>query len=270
MSEFMLKNGMKLYYEDIGSGKPAVFLHGWSGSHELYNVPVRSLKDNARCVIYDHRGHHGSKTANREPVTIETLASDLNELIMGLSLSEVTLVGWSMGAGVAMSYIRKYGCSALRYIVLCDMTPRLLNDDEWTLGMQGGKFRKENMDWDSGKDFLTLYKEFAVSASPTLAELTEAELHHRIEQKMQNYDVNILKQLAISMKSEDNRDVVGKITVPLSYFYAVPGSIFSPGLAEWYSEQAAVPFSAVRFPDSSHKFISEHPDMFTAEIGKLL
>lgn len=66
---------------------------------------------------------------------METLASDLNELIQGLSLSDVTLLGWSMGAGVAMTYIRDYGCSALKQVVLCDMTPKQLNDDTWKLGL---------------------------------------------------------------------------------------------------------------------------------------
>ena len=56
------------------------------------------LKDKACCIIYDHRGHGGSKEANHEKPTMETLASELNELIQGLSLSGVTLLGESVAA----------------------------------------------------------------------------------------------------------------------------------------------------------------------------
>ena len=155
MSEFTLKNGMKLYYQDFGSGQPVILMHGWTSSHKIYSEPVKRLNKKARCIIYDHRGHGGSRDADQETVTMETLASDLNELIEGLSLSKVTLVGWSMGAGTAMTYIRNFGCSALRHVVLCDMTPRQINDTEWKLGLYQGKYTKEDMeelieecDWD--------------------------------------------------------------------------------------------------------------------------
>lgn len=66
---------------------------------------------------------------------METLASDLNEIIQGMSLSNVTLLGWSMGAGVVFNYVRLFGCGAVRQIILCDMTPKQLNDAEWKLGL---------------------------------------------------------------------------------------------------------------------------------------
>ena len=270
MSEYLLKNGTKLYYEDTGHGQPVVFLHGWSSSHSMFSLPVNELRGRARCITYDHRGHYGSRGQNTGTVTLETLADDLNELITGLQLTGVTLVGWSMGAGTALTYIRRYGCSALKQIVLCDMTPKVMNDENWKLGLFSGKFTEEDTSHINGKDFLTLYKEFAVSTSPSLAELTRAELDHNIEAKLSNLDVPVLKQLAVSMKKQDNRDAVGMMTVPFTYFYAVPGSVFAPELAEWYREHAVSPFRAVGFRDSSHKLITEHPDLFAAEIGKLL
>lgn len=93
MSYFTLKNGEKLYYQDIGSGRDTlVMMHGWTSSHEIYVAPAETLKNKARCIIYDHRGHGGSKGANHEKPTMETLASDLNELIAGLKLDNVTLL----------------------------------------------------------------------------------------------------------------------------------------------------------------------------------
>jgi pimeloyl-ACP methyl ester carboxylesterase len=163
MSYFTLKNGEKLYYEDIGQGKDTVvMMHGWTSSHEVYERPAELLKDQARCIIYDHRGHGKSKGANSEKPTLETLASDLNEIIEGLGLTDIALLGWSMGAAVIFNYVRLYGCQALKQIILCDMTPKQLNDEEWKLGLYQGRYTKEDMEKDAGKDFFSLYKEFAI------------------------------------------------------------------------------------------------------------
>ena len=136
MSYYMLKDGQKLYYEDKGHGQNTVIMmHGWTSSHEIYEKPAELLREEARCIIYDHRGHGGSMKANKGKPAMETLASDLSEIIDGLSLSNITLLGWSMGAGVVLNYVRLFGCDALRQIILCDMAPKQLNDDEWKMGL---------------------------------------------------------------------------------------------------------------------------------------
>ena len=87
MSYFTLGSGEKLYYEDKGHGPDTlIMMHGWTSTHDVYAKPVESLQDQARCIIYDHRGHGESKNANSKNPTMETLASDLNEIIQGLSL----------------------------------------------------------------------------------------------------------------------------------------------------------------------------------------
>lgn len=72
------------------------------------------------------------------------------------------------------------------------------------------------------------------------------------------------------MKEKDFRECVGKITVPVNYFYAVPGSLFCPELAEWYKEHVRTPYRAVAFPDSTHMLIADHPEQFAKEVVKVL
>ena len=270
MGDFKLKNGMKLYYEDHGSGQPVIMMHGWTSSHKIYSEPVEMLKDKARFIIYDHRGHCGSKNANKEEVTMETLASDLNEIIEGLSLSDVTLLGWSMGAGVVMNYVRLYGCSALKQIILCDMTPKQLNDDDWKLGLYQGKYTTDDIERDKNKKFLLQYQKFAVGAMPKLRKIPGFIIRPSLKKRLADCDESVLRSLSKSMKMQDNRDVIGMITVPLTYFYPVPGSLFSPQLADWYRKNVNTPFNSVAFPDSSHMFIFEHPEQFANELRKIL
>ena len=109
-----------------------------------------------------------------------------------------------------------------------------------------------------------------MGAIPKLRKIPGFLLKPKLRERLRNCDEAVLKSLSASMKAQDNRDAAGMITVPLTYFYAVPGSLFSPELAEWYRQNVTAPFSAVAFPDSTHMFISEHPELFAKELEKLL
>ena len=271
MSYFTLSDGQKLYYEDRGNGPDTiVMMHGWTSTHEVYEKPVEMLQEYARCIIYDHRGHGLSKEANGGRPTMETLASDLNEIIKGLSLSDITLIGWSMGAGVVLNYVRLFGCDSLKQIILCDMTPKQLNDEEWKLGLYQGKYTREDMERDAGKDFFALYKDFAIGAVPRLAKIPGFLLKKPLKKRLEACDESVLKSLSASMKNQDNRPAAGLITVPVTYFYADPGSLFSPALAGWYRDNIKAPYRAVRFPDSTHMLISENPEKFAEEVRKVI
>ena len=271
MSYYTLKDGEKLYYEDRGHGPDTlIMMHGWTSTHDVYAKPVELLQEQARCIIYDHRGHGGSREANKGTPTMETLASDLDEMITGLSLSDITLLGWSMGAGVVLNYVRLYGCDALKQIILCDMTPKQLNDEEWKLGLYQGKYTKEDMERDAAKNFYTLYKEFAIGAIPRLAKIPGFLLRRPLKKKLADCDEGVLKSIARSMKLQDNRPAVEQITVPVTYFYADPGSLFSPALADWYRDHVPTQYRAVRFPNATHMLVSDYPEKFAEEVRAVL
>ena len=271
MSYFTLKSGEKLYYEDKGQGPDTlIMMHGWTNSHEVFLKPAELLQQQARCIMFDYRGHSGSKMVKGGSPTMETLAADLNEIIQGLSLSNITLLGWSMGAGVALNYVRLFGCDSLKQIILCDMTPKQLNDDEWKLGLYQGRYTKENMERDANKDFYKLYKEFAIGAIPKLGKIPGFLLKKPLKKRLADCDESVLKSLAASMKTQDNRPAVGQITVPVTYFYADPGSLFSPALADWYKEHVVTPYKAVCFPKSTHMLVIDYPEKFAEEVSAVL
>lgn len=270
MSEFQLHSGSKLYYEDTGSGHTVVMLHGWTSSHEIFTKPVKLLGDSWRLIRYDQRGHGGSRGLSGEPVTVDLLADDLNELLMGLSLTNITLLGWSMGASTVLTYIEKYGCDRLKQVVLCDMTPKKINDDTWKLGLYKGAYTAADSRMDLQKKCDVLFKEYALHTDPKLKNVPGLLLNAGLRKKMKGFDDAAVMSLFASMNEQDLRSNVAKITVPLTYFYSEPGSLYTPALAAWYGEQVNVPYKAVAFPNSTHLFISEYPEAFAAELKKLL
>ena len=91
-----------LYYEEAGGGKPLLFVHGWSLSSQIWSHQIEYFSSRYRCIAFDLRGH-GRSMPSRSGYDIDLLASDLALLFDRLCLSEVTLVGWSLGSLVSLA-----------------------------------------------------------------------------------------------------------------------------------------------------------------------
>lgn len=99
---------VELYYEDHGSGRPVVLLHGWPLSDRSWEKQVPALvEDGYRVITCDRRGF-GRSAQPWEGYDYDTLAADLNTLLERLDLTGVTLVGFSMGGGEIARYVRTY------------------------------------------------------------------------------------------------------------------------------------------------------------------
>jgi pimeloyl-ACP methyl ester carboxylesterase len=99
---------IQLYYEDRGSGRPVVLVHGWplnGGSWERQSAAL--LAAGYRVVTYDRRGF-GRSSQPAEGYEYDTLAKDTLHLLDALNLKNVTLVGFSMGGGEVARYMGKY------------------------------------------------------------------------------------------------------------------------------------------------------------------
>jgi len=93
------RDSVNIFYQEYGTGKPIIFIHGWPLNHEMWEYQLTQLpKNNLRCIAYDRRGF-GKSDRPWESYDYDTLAGDLHELITQLDLSSVTLVGFSMGGG---------------------------------------------------------------------------------------------------------------------------------------------------------------------------
>jgi len=88
-----------LYYEDHGSGKPVVLIHGWPLSGASWEKQVAALlAARHRVITYDRRGF-GQSSKPSTGYDYDTFAEDLNKLVTKLDLRDVALVGFSMGGG---------------------------------------------------------------------------------------------------------------------------------------------------------------------------
>lgn len=109
---------MKLHYREVGEGKPLVILHGLFGSSDNWQTHGKRLSEFFRVIMVDLRNHGHSDWSDdfSYPIMVE----DLKELFDDLSLSNVLLLGHSMGGKAAMLFAQTYP-QYLEKLMVADM-----------------------------------------------------------------------------------------------------------------------------------------------------
>jgi pimeloyl-ACP methyl ester carboxylesterase len=125
-------NGISLNYTDSGGdGRPVVLIHGWPLSGASWSEQVPALTEAGhRVITYDRRGF-GDSEKPADGYDYDTFAADLAGLLDGLDLTDVTLVGFSMGGGEIARYVGRYGEERLHSIAFAGaVPPYLLKTDD--------------------------------------------------------------------------------------------------------------------------------------------
>jgi pimeloyl-ACP methyl ester carboxylesterase len=135
MAILKASDGAEICYVTRGIGKPILFVHGWLGSLRVWDVQLYELQDSFHCVAFDLRGMGESGKPDCR-YDFGEFADDLRVLIEELGLSEITLVGWSMGVSVSLSYMARYQQEgAVSRLVLVNGPIKLINSNDWNLGI---------------------------------------------------------------------------------------------------------------------------------------
>ena len=114
---------IELYYEDHGTGRPVVLIHGWPLSGRSWEMQVPALIEAGhRVITYDRRGF-GKSSQPWGGYDYDTFAADLDAVLRHLDLRDVTLVGFSMGGGEVARYIGRYGTDRVAQAVLAAAVP---------------------------------------------------------------------------------------------------------------------------------------------------
>ena len=93
-------NGLRMYYETHGSGRPVVLLHGGLGNGAMFGPNIPRLAADHTVVLPDLQAHGRTADIDR-PLDIRLMADDIAALIDHLGLEKPDIVGYSLGGGVA-------------------------------------------------------------------------------------------------------------------------------------------------------------------------
>jgi pimeloyl-ACP methyl ester carboxylesterase len=139
MSFLTTPEGVRLRVSDRGSGAETIVLvHGWKGSHRLWDHVIVGLEPRHRVIAFDLRGM-GESDKPRGAYDFDELSGDLAFIIDALDLHEITLVGWSMGCTVALRHMQRGGAGVAR-LVLHNGPLRLVRTDDFPDTMSQEQF----------------------------------------------------------------------------------------------------------------------------------
>ncbi|WP_213881133.1 alpha/beta hydrolase [Pseudomonas sp. dw_358] len=141
MSTFITTDNTEIYFKDWGTGKAVLFSHGWPLDGDMWDSQMTYLASRGyRTIAFDRRGF-GRSSQPWEGYDYDTFADDIHQLIEHLQLTEVTLVGFSMGGGDVARYIARHGSAKVAGLVLLGaVTPIFIKTDDHPEGVDPAVF----------------------------------------------------------------------------------------------------------------------------------
>ncbi len=110
-------NGLKLYYEIHGSGKPLLLLHGaFNSINTAFAQIIPELSKTRQIIAVELQGHGRTADIDR-PFSFESMADDAVALLKHLKIDSADIFGYSMGGGVAQQIAIRHPSAVRRLII---------------------------------------------------------------------------------------------------------------------------------------------------------
>lgn len=258
-------NNVKLYVEDVGEGKPVVFIHGWPANHEMYEYQETELpKKGIRFIGIDLRGF-GKSDRPYDGYDMDTFADDVRQVIDKLELKDVTLAGFSMGGTVATNYmIRHKGHAVSKLMLFGAASPSWSQRDGYPYGI-------------TRQDIDNLVANLNADRPNTLKSFGDDFFYHQpspafrawFDQMGLSSDPRATIASIQSVAETDLRDGLKTINVPTLILHGVHDKAVPFAIAEQLHKgirnSALVPFQ-----NSGHGLFYEEKNKFNDEIVKFV
>lgn len=262
MPRFEVADDVEINYQDRGSGQPIVFVHGWAGAGDVWDYQVLDLADRYRVITIDQRGH-GESDKPWGDYSYDTLCGDLQALMGGLGLQDVTLVGWSMGGHIGLKYAQTIGDPVTR-LVTTGAGPRFLQAPDAPFGGEP----------DSADGLLEAIR---VDRVGTIVGLYQQNFHRTDLGATRDWIVShALKTPAHvglgtfeALLAEDLRPGLPDIEIPVGVFSGEHDAIWDPQWSQWIVDHA--PNASLHtFSNSGHVAFIEDREEWNAALVEFI
>lgn len=255
---------IQLHYNDHGSGKPIVLIHGYPLDGNSWERQEHALLEAGyRCISYDRRGFGRSD----QPATgydYDTFAADLKALLDHLALDQdVALAGFSMGTGEVTRYLGRYGSAGVsKAILLGAIPPFLLQTEENPKGVPGEVF--EQIKQAIVADRYAYFDDFFANFynTDTLAPERIGDAAVRASFNVAAAAGPYASYWCVDTWITDFRDDLPKIDVPTLVIHGTADRIlpFESTAARLRDEQLIADLTVIEVPDGPHNIGWTFPD----------
>lgn len=261
------RKGESLWYEERGSGCPVVFLHGWCMSSAVWKCQFDDLAGSFRLLAPDLRGH-GCSNKISGALVFDSFANDLADFMESLNLSKVVLVGWSMGAQIALHSSAALS-ERLAGIILVSATPRFAASDDFPYGLAAkevdGMRLKMQRNAQRALDgfYARLFAEGELENHPLSSEIGE------LLSSITAPDTGGVLEALDSLAQADMRQFLPFITVPTLILNGSCDRICLPQASQYLKEHISDAEQVV-FPGCGHAPFLTQRHMFNAELVRFM
>jgi acyl-coenzyme A synthetase/AMP-(fatty) acid ligase/pimeloyl-ACP methyl ester carboxylesterase len=249
------------------AGATMVFVPGWGMTARYFDRAVAGLRTDHDVITMDLRGHGAGPPAPPD-WTIDEEAADLHDLIERRDLHGITLIGWSLGAGVAYTYLHRFGTARVSKLVSIEMSPYLLSEDGWEHAAFGGLDRAGAR--EVGHSVLAerdSFLERLVRSCFAAGARPEPELLNGLIAESKRCTAAALRALWTDALAQDWRTRITQITVPTLLMHGAKSQIFPTDIGTSMAD-AMADATLVTFADSGHLPFIEETEKFVLELRK--
>lgn len=264
MATFETNDGVEIYYDIQGKGKPIFMLPGWTCTTRFWKKNIPDLSKKFKVISMDMRGHGESEKVMHSH-HIARYAMDIKNLFDHLDINDVTVVGWSMGSSVLWSYIELFGNYRIRGLVCVDQSPAQYTGPDWVWG-QSGCYDVET--------FIHLCCNIKFNPRGSAEGLAIACLHHTPSDDEVKFIADEISKCPPYVRIEimrdhtnlDWRDFIPHIELPTLVCVARNSKVFPWQGSAWVGEN--IPNSQIEFfENSGHMLFWEEPEKFNKVVN---
>lgn len=261
-----VEEDVHIYVEDIGEGRPVVFIHGWPVNHKMYEYQINELpKHGYRFIGIDLRGY-GQSDKPWSGYDYNQMADDVKGVIDAMELDSFVLAGFSMGGPIALRYMARHkqqGVSKL--LLLAPAAPSFTQRENFPYGMEKKDVDGiiDNLNTDRPKMLEDFGGMFFGSDGVSDAFKT---WFHGLGMEAGSYSTI---HSAEALRDEDSFEDLSSITVPAESFHGKNDQIcpyeFSGELQKGIKDLKVVPFE-----NSGHGLFVDEKEKFNQELLRFL